>query len=73
VGEDVQYWAYYAFSTTEVYELGQLKVNKKGSGHLNAHVPEGISEPFQVGVALTADLDADPIDNDNVVLYVWVP
>ena len=68
-----QYWAfYYNYDTSSLEVLGQLKVNKFGSGHLNAHVSEGISEHFQVGVAVTADPIADPINNGNVVLYYVV-
>ena len=70
VDDNQEYWAFYYNYDTKVLEvLGQLKVNKFGSGHLNAHVSEGISENFQVGVANCET----GIGNSDVVLYVIVP
>ena len=65
-----EYWAYYWDFNSDPVVLGQLKVNKFGSGHLNAHVSEGISESFQVGIA---DDISVVIGNDQVVLYVNLP
>jgi hypothetical protein len=69
VDNNQEYWAYYYnYDTKELEVLGQLKVNKFGSGHLNAHVSEGISENFQVGVA-----NCENMADGDVTLYVIVP
>ncbi|TET74528.1 MAG: hypothetical protein E3J56_02275 [Candidatus Aminicenantes bacterium] len=49
VGSGQQYWAYYKYPGVAPVVLGELKVNKKGSGHLNAHVPGGLSEAWVGG------------------------
>jgi hypothetical protein len=62
------YWDY-ALPYSGIIEIGELKVNKFGSGHLNVHLSEGISEPCQIGVWVSED----DISNSNVVLYVELP
>jgi len=73
VGSGEQYWAYYLpVGAPPVVILGEIKVNKFGSGHLNARVPGGISN-FWVGVA-NRSTTPPPITSDDVVLgAVLVP
>jgi len=62
------YWDY-ALPYSGIIEIGELKVNKFGSGHLNVHLPEGISESCQIGVWMSESV----ISPSNVVLYVELP
>lgn len=65
-----QYWAYYLDPPNLVQILGELKVNKKGSGHLNAHVAGGIPSGSYLGVA---NRDSPLPTSSQVVLFITLP
>jgi hypothetical protein len=70
VGEDIHYYAYYTDGQT-IYPLGELKVNKFGSGHLNVSVSVDDAPSFDSFFIGVSNAETIPMNGSTVVLVRW--